>query len=677
MQAIALRTALIVVGLGLLEAGPAAAPGRAENPQPAIDLTELSLEQLMDIPVLAAARREQKTSEAASSVTIITASEIRTHGWRTLAEILNAVPGLYMSYDRAYHYIGVRGFGRPGDFNTRVLILLNGVRVNEPLFDNGGAGNDAIVDLETIERVEVVRGPSSSLYGTNALLAVVNIITPSGAQAAGGRVSAAYGSYDALWGRLSYGQRLNSGLEFLVSASGARSAGQDFYFPAFDAPETNNGRAEGVDHERFGNVFARLAWGAWNYQFAWTDRIKHNPTGYYGTIFNDRDSRDHDEKILSSLAYGRDVTEHLDLQATLAHQYYAYAGYFPVDVSAAQDGSERVVNQDRARAEWWSVDLKGSTTVLPRNRITAGIEYRDNYRLDQENRDSGAAEASWDDRRSSAVAGLYAEDEIEVSRRARLIGGVRFDWVGLSGEERSSPRAGLILSPWSGGTLKLMYGKAFRSPNPFELYYNDNGFSTKSNPHLVSEAIRTYETVVEQRLGERLFGSAALFRYQIEDLISQTLDSEDGLLQFNNIDQAETKGGELSLRCQLTDAIVGAFSYSYADARDATTDKWLSNSPRHLGKARLSGPCFWPQLWAGVELLYESDRRTLGGNTTGDVAIANVNISCRDVVKNWDFSLAVYNALDESYGVPAGAEHTQDEIPADGRAFRTKAVFRF
>ena len=668
---------VLAVGLGLPAAVPATAERLPDVTKAETDLTELSLEQLMDIPVYAAARREQKTTEAPSSVTIITAQEIRTYGWRTLAEILNTVPGLYMTYDRSYQYIGVRGFSRPGDYNTRVLILLNGIRVNEAIFDSGGVGNDAIVDVDTIERVEVVRGPSSSLYGTSAFLAVVNIITHNGDSAAGGTVSAEYGSYDALLGRLSYGQRLKSGLDFYVSASEAQNDGQDLYFPEFDAPETHHGRAEDADSERFGHVFARLSWHAWTYQLAYMGRTKNNPTAYYGTLFNVHGSKDVDEKLLNSLSYSRDVSEHLNLQGTLTHQYYAYDGYFVFDVSEAEDGSERIVNRDRVRGAWWGVDLKASTTVLPRNRITTGLEYRDNYRLDQENFDSGTANVSLDDRRDSTVTGLYAEDEIEVLKWFRLIGGLRYDWISLSDEKRLSPRTGLVLSPWSGGTVKLLYGEAFRSPNPYELYYDDGGVSSKCNPDLKSETIRTVEGIVEQRMGERLFGSIALFRYEIKDLINQTLDPTDGLVQFMNRDQAQANGGELSLRYQFTETVVGAFSYSYTDARDAKTDEWLSNSPRHLGKIRLSGPLFWPKLRAGIELLYEDERRTLGGSTTDDAVVANVNLLCRNIFNNWDVSFTVYNALDQDYGYPAGAEHTQDEIPADGRSFRMKAVCHF
>lgn len=665
----------LTLGAGL--AAAASPPANTPATAPAADLTELSLEQLMAIPVYAAARREQRSSEAASSVTIVTGQEIANHGWRTLADVINAVPGFYMTYDRAYRCIGVRGFGRPGDYDTRILILLNGARINEPIFDHGGAGHDAFVDVAIIDRVEVVRGPSSSLYGTNAFLAVVNIITRDGAGAAGGRVAATYATAETRRGLVTYGTRRPSGLDAFVAAAGGRSDGRDFTFPEFGAPTTNFGRAEAVDGEDYGNVFAKLTWGGLTYQGAYAHRRKINPTAYYGTRFNDPRTRDVDKRFLNSLTFAPGLSSLIDVQATLTQLYYAYDGDYAYDVSPAQDGSQTTINEDRLRAGCWGIDVKAATVALPAQRITAGVEYRDNYRLDQVNEDAGAEVPIYEDRRQSSVVGVYGENEIELGTRAHVTLGLRYDRIGLSGEERLSPRAGLILSPWSGGTLKLLGGGAFRSPSPFEMYYNDGGQTSKPNPGLESESIRTYETVLEQRWGERLFGSAAVYHYAIDDLISQSMDPEDDLVQFANIDQAVADGGELGLRCQFGGGITGSVSYSYADARDARTREWLTNSPRHLGKVQLSGPLGWAGLRAGLEVLHESERRTYTGDRTAAATIANLRLARHDLAGRWDLAIAFYNALDAAYGYPVGEEHVQDQVPADGRIVQVTAELDF
>jgi len=128
----------------------------------------------LEVPsVYSASKRTQKITEAPAAITIITADEIRKHGYRTLAEALPSVRGFYVSYDRNYSYLGVRGFARPGDYNSRALLLVDGHRINDNVYDSALVGTEFPLDLDLVERIEVVRGPGSSLYGTSAFFAVI------------------------------------------------------------------------------------------------------------------------------------------------------------------------------------------------------------------------------------------------------------------------------------------------------------------------------------------------------------------------------------------------------------------------------------------------------------------------------------------------------------------------
>ena len=125
------------------------------------DLTELPLEQLMQIQVptvVSASKFEQKATEAPSSVTVITSDDIKHYGYRTLADILASVPGFYVSYDRNYDFLGARGVNL-GDYNSRILLLVNGHRVNNDLNDGAYIGTAFILDVDLIDRVEIIRGP--------------------------------------------------------------------------------------------------------------------------------------------------------------------------------------------------------------------------------------------------------------------------------------------------------------------------------------------------------------------------------------------------------------------------------------------------------------------------------------------------------------------------------------
>ena len=155
-------------------------------------LPDLSLEELMRIDsgrVFGASERIQPVTEAPASVSFITAEEIARYGYRTLADILRGVRGMYVSDDRNYSFLGTRGFSKPGDYNSRILLLVNGHRVNDNVFGQAEIGAEFGMDPAIFERVEIIRGPASSLYGDSAFFAVVNVITRTGASL---YVSAAY-----------------------------------------------------------------------------------------------------------------------------------------------------------------------------------------------------------------------------------------------------------------------------------------------------------------------------------------------------------------------------------------------------------------------------------------------------------------------------------------------------
>src|SRR5580698_3763478 len=171
------------------------------------DLSQVSLEELSNIQVYSASKHMQSASDAPASVTVVTADEIQKYGYRNLADILRSVPGFYVTYDRDYTFVGVRGFGRLGDWNSRILVLIDGHRINDNVLGNAMLGTEFLVDVDMIDRVEIVRGPSSSLYGAQAFFAVINVITRKGAQKRSLELSFAGASFGTYRGRASYSRR--------------------------------------------------------------------------------------------------------------------------------------------------------------------------------------------------------------------------------------------------------------------------------------------------------------------------------------------------------------------------------------------------------------------------------------------------------------------------------------
>ncbi len=273
---------IATAGLLVILASSGLAQNLAQPDPPPPDLTQLSLRQLMEVKietVYTASKHEQKVTEAPSSVSIVTADEIQKYGHRTLADILRSVRGLYVTYDRNYHYLGVRGFNRPGDYSSRVLLLVDGQRLNDNVYDSAPIGTEFPVDVDLIERVEVIRGPSSSLYGNNAFWGVINVITKRGGGLPGAEASGEMASYDTYKGRFSYGGKFNHDLELLLSGSIYDSLGpRRLYFQEFDDPTTSYGLADRLDYDRFKSLFAMLTYQDFSLSAAFSSREKGIPT---------------------------------------------------------------------------------------------------------------------------------------------------------------------------------------------------------------------------------------------------------------------------------------------------------------------------------------------------------------------------------------------------------------
>ena len=649
--------------------GTALAGAEVAKVEPVRDLTTLNIEELMQIEVgtvYSASKFEQKVTEAPASVSIVTGSEIRKYGYRTLADILRSIRSFNITYDRNYSYAGVRGFSRAGDYNTRILLLVDGHRLNDNIYDGAPLGSDFVVDVDLIERVEVVRGPGSSLYGNNAFFAVVNVITRPGLGLAGAELSGEAGSFDTYKGRLSYGESFPGGVETLLSGSISASQGQRLFFPEFATPDNNNGYTDHTDDDKSYSTLAKLAYRDFSLETVYSSRTKGIPTASYTTDFNDPRNQTRDAWWLVDLKYAHELKDRAEVTGRLFYDDYDYQGRY---IYAG------VMNKDRGSGRWWGGELRVATTPFARHRLVAGTEFRDNLRQEQKNFDADPFTLYLDDRRKSRTWAGYVQDEFTILPNLILNVGARYDHFSTFGNN-ANPRLALICTPLEKTTFKLLYGSAFRAPNVYELFYDD-GNSLKANPQLKAEKIRTYELIWEQYVGSRLRGTVAGFYYTIDDLISQVTDPLDDKQVFRNIDRAEAKGVEAEVEGRWGNGVEGRISYSFQDARDGASGETLVGSPRHLAKLNLILPLVRKELFAGIEEQFTSRRKTLTGDHAESFYLTNLTLFSKNILKNLDLFASVYNLFDRRYGDPAGPEHLQDVIEQDGRVFRMKLTGRF
>jgi len=635
-------------------------------------LADLPLEQLMQVQtVTSASRFEQSLSDAPSAVAVLTSQEIREYGWRTLADALASLPGLYVSSDRNYAYLGARGFLRPGDYDSRFLLLIDGMRTNDSVYDQASIGTEALLDMDLVERIEYVPGPGAAVYGSNALFGVINVITKSGSALGGVRAAQSFGSLGERRSRVTFGAHGQDGSDVVLSASSYARRGGDLYFPEFDSPDSGNGIAHGLDGDRARNLFAKLHRGGFTLSAGYVARTKGVPTASYGAVFDAPDSI-RDTQAFADLAYESALTSDLSVAASL---FWGRADYLGVGLYPNDEGGGAHVNVDGDHAAWYGTNAHVSYRGLRGHRLLAGVELQRNRRRDQFSYDIAPAVSWLDDRRSSHRDAAFVEDEWRVGRKTIVNAGLRYDRDSETGG-KFSPRLALIRTLTPADTLKLLYGTAFRTPNAYEQYYAiPAAGGQEANPDLRPEQIRTHELVWEHRPDAYGKVSLSLFHYRMHGLITQALDASTGLLRFTNTERATAHGAELSGEHTFAGGVRVRANYSW---QQATDDRGLElvNSPHRLFKAGASLP--WTALGARLagEWQCASQRLTEHARVGGHCS-ANLVLSSAGSRAGWDWSVGLYNALDRAYGDPAGPAFVQEAIEREGRSVVGKLAYRF
>ena len=646
--------------------------GRAsatETNQNSADLTSLSLEALMEIEVpvvFGASKFEQKAMEAPSSVTVITSDEIKRYGYRTLADILQSVQGFYVSYDRNYSSLGSRGVNL-SDSNNRILLLVNGHRLNNNLSDSAAIGTDFILDVDLIDHVEIIRGPSAVLYGNNAFFGVINVITRQGKQLNGAEVSGEYASYDTYKTRVTYGKLFTNGVQLLLSGTYYDSAGPDrLFYKKFNTPDQNNGVAQNMDGDSSGSFFGSLGYADFTLEGAFISREKKNPTAQFGSTFNDPRLQTTDDRGYTSLKYAHSFPEIVDVTA----QVYYDQSDFEIGYPTAIGPGAASFSKEKDAGEWWGTEVEFNKRLWERHIITFGAEYRDDFLQHREVFDPASGKVFSDASRDRLSYGVYLQGDFMLRTNLHFNGGVRYDQYG-NFNPAFNPRLALIYNPWKTATLKAIYGTAFRAPNFLEL--SDPRFQD-----IKPEEITSYELVYEQEIGRHLRSSVSGFYNQMQDLI---------VLQNGNYTNlnANTKGTELALEGNWNNGIRSRLSYSLQRTEDSSKQN-LPDSPEHLVKMNVSVPVYKQKIFASLEYQYTSSRRTLFTTSTGETMngmdaggfeTVNFTLFSRDLIKNLEFSGSVYNLFDTRYGDPSSPFHLQDIIEQDGRSFRLKLTYRF
>lgn len=654
-------------------------------------LDELPLNQLLQTEtspqskiVSTPSRQNQKITQSAASVSIISADDIRTYGYRTLADVLNSVRGFYTAYDGMYSSAGVRGFLRPGDYSSRILLMVDGYRINDNIYDAGSFGQELLVDMEMVKRVEIIRGPSSSLYGGNALLGVINIITRNAQDIGKGEVAASVQGRHEGKLRASLGKQYDSGLSLLLSASQYYDQGRSKQLPeaTFQTPEYNFGRLDaGSDYTHARTVMAKLAWQEWRFETYHAQRDKGIGNALSGTLLNAPNNKMIDEEGIVGLRYNSaNADQQSELSARLFYGYYNFFGtyQYPDPLLPA------FTTKDEAKGRWWGTEVNWSKKWHPRNTLVTGFNWQTNTHQNQSYYNVTPYESLLDDHYSSNRYGVYLQNDWQATDKLTLSIGARADKY--SGTQAvASPRLSVVYQPQSDHFIKLLYGSAFRVPNAYESRYETPNYQM-GNPNLQPEYVKTLELIDEFSLNQTTHLTLSAFMIRMKDILEQrTIDNNGApILQFQNFDTVKTNGFEAELNHQWHSGARLRSSVSYQRSHEADDGANIANSPHWMLKVNYSQPFLQNQWRAGLELQTMSSRiaKDTFDNSIKLPKVNRVNLTFLRPIYNqgieWSFS--IYNLFNRNYADPVGADPSIPERAfqqQDGRRWMGRLIYRF
>jgi len=659
---------------------------------------KLALELVQAERVEGASRRVESVEDSPSSVSIVPQAELTAMAYPTLAESLRGLPGVYLWDDRSYVGIGMRGLGRLGSYGNRTLVLVDGVPTNDNWLGSSYIGYDAMTDLADVERIELIRGPGSAVYGTGAFSGVINVITRretnTGAEAG---VSTNLDGVARARARANVRFGASSGM--YASAAIGRSEGRDFYLPEVaqrnplsGTPDAQSGWSRGLDGMRSATLRGRLHHGVWSLQWQWHRYEKHLPNAPFETTFGDSRTKQIDERGFLELRAAPKLSAHTTAVSSLVLNRYTFHGDY------ARPAAAGGVEVDKFRGHWLTVGERLVHEFGPNLNLTLGGEA--SWHLDVKQTAEDANLTLLDASHPYRVVAGYAIIDARLGERSRFSLGGRVDNYSTFGTS-VSPRVGIVIKPYGRGNTKLTVGRAFRAPSAYELYYNDGGQTQIASPNLKPEIMLAAEIEHSHRFTPTVIGSVGVYANTVRgliDTVSTAVDSAVG--HFDNTPNPIVAfGTELGLRREWRTGWMVSAYYGYTqtrflkDNRMATlfalesdpSVRHVANSPRHAATVKGVAPFLIRGLNLGTRLTLEDGRwdryeRTGSPQQTKTQAAVlwDLVLSAEDARSHVRANLGVYNLFDWRYQYPLGTEYgAARTISSHGRTLLASLETRF
>ncbi|HWA72475.1 MAG TPA: TonB-dependent receptor [Polyangiaceae bacterium] len=671
--------------------------------------------------VLGASRAAEAVEDAPASVTIISRQELRAMAYPTIAEAIRGIRGIYLSYDDNYNSPGVRGFARPGDYGNRILVLLDGHPMNDNWIWSSYIGFDARADIDDVERIEVIRGAGSVVYGTGAFFGVINLITRDRSEPSHVEVSTST-ALGAGRARVTGVYQPTPHAGFWLSVSGAKSAGIDRYYPEYVSEPTDMGPsipdyrgnpATGVVSNADGFKVGTVGGHAWYRDFSarWllTSHEKHSPSAPYGTPFGNPNTTNTDTRGFVELEL-QPVWQYVESLTRVyldTYHYTANLPYAPNSVDPESFGTEN----DEYTGLWGGLEQRLVFKLPPAFKLTVGGAYTRHFKTHQYNIDDraragytgpDAGPISDNDTPFENIAG-YALADAVVSPALHLSAGARIDYfskLDFDAGAALSPRVAVIVKPYSRGNLKIMAGKAFRVPSVYERFYVS---ATQIQPGSIRpEQIYSGETEFTHHFSSAVSGLVTAYANYVTDLIELGTVSQNGeeLNQYKNSDAPVlVLGAEAEVRQEFRQGWMLAAAFGVNNARYLKDDnlRHVPNSPTVLGSVKAAMPIIGRTLALATRMSVEGPRydnqvfkTEVSCDPNGIDAVACPKQGTTDTGVVWDivftgaverfnasYSLGVYNAMDWQYDTVPSTEFLQRTIRQRPRSLLASVSLKF
>jgi iron complex outermembrane receptor protein len=654
---------------------------------------------MLQITVAIAAGKVQSQEEAPGIVSVIDAEEIRRIGARTLEDVLQIVPGFEVLTDNLGRArIIVRGLRATGGEN--VLILFNGHRLNE-VITGGATAINLDIPVDNLERIEIIRGPGSALFGTNAFAGVINLIPYTADSFAGARLSAAGGSfatqqYSVLAGHVQGDLRVAGFVQFRDTNGPERTVQadtqtiRDMAVVGFEGASRAPGKTD--DERQSVDANAHLIYKGLTLNSRFT---YEHAGGYIGLGNSLSDSKLENQQIAFDASYRHALGEQSSLLARFSfaqNESRQLLELLPPGAVLSVPFPDGLAIDFDANSRRFSGDLTLRYALWAQHDLTLGISlaHESTYDLQAqgnfENTPSiGPADSfhtlpfNLIQDSSRTIFIVILQDIWSPRPELDITLGVRYDHFSDFGDT-IDPRVGVVWRFANYTYLKLLYGSAFRAPTFFELSFDAGqalpGIDFASNPDLDPTTLQTIEAALGYtRAPVRI--SVNYFYTLARDFIVLT-PIAPGQSQFQNSLDIDIQGVEIEMQAKLHNHTFFA-NYTYQYPKNKTTAKRVEEVPLHLSNLGVSmglGPYvrLTPTLVIrGSRPRADEDPR----DESSAYALVNVSLLIRNVFRTLEISGTVHNLFDTDYADPARNATVPGDYPRAGRSVLIKATYTF